>query len=197
MDQPGMSERARMFLVPLVVLSVVLVALIVAIVVAVVVRAGDRSDQPGSAGATTAAGEIDPCVVGGWRVTAHREGVTIDGVGEVTFDAKGTGPSVRLNADGTGVTDYGTGTRYEGVAAGRTIRLDVRGTVTYRYAAADGTFSFRDMASDAKATIFLDGARSTETRFTGSTDPASYECAGDRMVERTGAFQTTFSRVAQ
>jgi hypothetical protein len=184
-----------MFLVPLVVLSVVLVALVVAIVVAVVVRSGDRSGPPGSRAGATTAGEIDPCVVGTWRVTAHREDVTLDSFGKVTFNAEGTGASVRLDGAGMGATDYGTGTRFGGVAAGQTIRLDVRGKVTYRYAATRGRVSFHDPQSEATATIYLNGTRSTEAPFTGSTDPAEYECSGDRMVQRTDVFQTTLTRV--
>ncbi len=186
MRAQGMSDRARLFVVPLVVLSVVLVALMVAIAVVVVVRKG-----------ANAAGENDPCVVGTWRVIAHREDVALPNVGTVTFNAEGDGPSVRLNADGTAVTDYGTGTRYAGTALRQTIRLDVRGTVRYRYAASGGKFSvqFKSVTSDAKGTIFLDGTRYREVPFSGSADPASYECSQERMVQRTDAFETTLTRL--
>jgi hypothetical protein len=186
MRAQGMSDRARLFVIPLVVLSVVLVALIVAIVVVVVVRKG-----------ANASGGNDPCVVGRWRVTAHREDVTLGSFGKVTFNSEGDGPSVRLNADGTAVTDYGTETRYTGTALRQTVQLDVRGTVRYRYAASGGRFSVQSQSvtSEAKGTIFLDGARYAEVPFRGSSDPASYECSGDRMVQRTDAFETTFSRL--
>jgi hypothetical protein len=189
-----MSDRARMFVAPLVVLSVVLVALVVAIAVVAVVREDERTDA-------SAGSQIDPCVVGVWQVTAHTEEVGLPSVGAVRFDAtvrfdaEGTGPSVRLNADGSGVTDYGTATRYAGSAAGQAIRLEVRGKVSYRYTAAGGTFSVREPTQDANGTIFLDGVRRAEVPFTASTDPASYECSGDRMTQRTAAFETTLSRL--
>jgi hypothetical protein len=183
----AMSNRVRVFIVPLVVLSVVLVALMVAIVVVVVVRA--RSDS--------AAGQIDRCVVGNWQVVTHREQVTMPRLGGVTFTGTGTGARVRLNSDGTAVTDYGTATRFDGVTAGHKIRLDVTGKVTYEYAAAGGRVSFRDPVSDAKGTIFLDGAKSTEVAFSAPTDPADYECSGDRLVFRTRLYETTFTRVAR
>jgi hypothetical protein len=179
-----MSDRARLFVVPLVVLSVVLVALIVAIVVVVVVRKG-----------ANASGQNDPCVVGSWRVTAHREDVALPSFGKVIFTAEDDGPSVRLNADGTAVTDYGTGTRYTGTALRQTIQLDVDGTVRYRWAARGGRFTVQPVASDAKGTIFLDGTRFREVPFTGSADPASYECSSDRMVQRTDTFETTLTRL--
>jgi hypothetical protein len=189
----AMSNRARLFIVPLVVLSVVLVALVVAIVVVVVVRRGAGSDS--------AAGRIDRCVIGTWRFAAHREDVTMPRFGKVTFTGTftgtGAGATVRLTDDGAGVTDYGTATRFDGVTAGHTIQLDVAGKVTYRYAAADGTVSFHEPAWSAKATIYLDGAKSTEVPFTGSNDPADYQCSGDRLVFRTDLYETTLTRVSQ
>jgi hypothetical protein len=187
MRQPGMSDRARTFVAPLVVLSVVLVALVVAIAVVLVVRDDERTDA-------SAGSRVDPCVVGVWQVTAHTEDVVLPSVGAVAFKGEGAGPSVRLNADGSGVTDYGAATRYSGTAAGQAVRLDVRGTVRYRYTAAGGTFAIREPTQDAEGTIFLDGARRGEVPFTASTDPATYECSGDRMTQGTDWFETTLSR---
>jgi hypothetical protein len=183
MARAAMSNRTRLFIVPLVVLSVVLVALVVAIVVVLVVR--ERGP----------ANEIEACVVGTWRVAEHREEVTTARFGTVTFT--GAGPTVRLNGDGTGVTDYGAATRFDGVTAGHRIRLDVTGNVSYQYAAAGGRVSFRDPVSNAKGTIFLDGAKSTEVAFSAPTDPADYQCAGDRMTFKTRLYETTLTRVGQ
>jgi hypothetical protein len=189
MARGAMSDRARLFIVPLVVLSVVLVALIVAIVVVAVVRSGDQ--------ATPNASPVDPCVVGTWRVTTHREDVPVPGLGNVTFTGAGTGATVRLTADGTGVTDYGTGTRFDGVADGRTIRLDVSGRVTYRYSAVDGRIVLRDPVPEATGALFLDGVRATEVPFTASTDPADYQCSGDQLVVTADRYATTHTRVRQ
>ena len=178
----AMSGRTRLFIVPLVVLSVVLVALVVAIVVVLVVRGRGPAD------------EIEACVVGSWRVAEHREQVTTARFGTVTFTGTGSGATVRLNGDGTGVTDYGAATRFDGVTAGHRIRLDVTGKMTYRYTAADGTVSYRDQVSTAKGTILLDGTRA-EVPFAGTPDPADYECSGDRMTFRTGLYETTLTRI--
>jgi hypothetical protein len=186
MARGTMSNRARLFIVPLVVLSVVLVALVVAIVVVVVVRGRGPAD------------EVDACVVGTWRVAAHREEVTTARFGAVTFTGTGPGATVRLGDDGAGVTDYGTVTRFKGATAGaHTIGLEVTGTVTYRYEAAGGTVSFRDPTSHATAAIFVDAAKSTEIRFTGSTDPADYKCSGDRLTFKTKLYETTLTRIRQ
>lgn len=180
----AMSNRTRMFVVPLVVLSVVLVALVVAIVVVVVVR--DRGP----------ADEIEACVVGTWRIAEHREEVTTARFGTVTFTGTGTGATVRLNGDGTGVTDYGAATRFDGATVGHRIRLDVTGDVSYQYAAAGGRVSFRDPVSNAKGTIFLDGVKSTEVAFSAPTDPADYQCSGDRMTFKTRLYETTLTRIS-
>lgn len=176
------SDRARWFIVPLVVLSVVLVALVVAIVVVVVRRTG---------------GGIDGCVVGTWRITAHREDVTTPRFGTVTFTGTDRGATVRLSGDGAGVTDYGPSTRFAGATAGHEIRLEVTGTVTYRYAAADGVISFRDPGPSATGTLFLDGTKSAEVPFTTSTAPADYECSADRLTFRTSRYETTLTRTGR
>lgn len=185
----AMSDRARLFIVPLVVLSVLLVALVVAIVVVLVVR-GTGSRGPAADG-------IDPCVVGTWRMVTHREDVTTLRFGEVTFTSAGPGATVRLNRDGTGVTDYGAATRFEGAVAGHAIRLDVTGQVTYHYAAERGTIAFQEPDQKATGIIFLDGAKSTEIPFTTSTDPADYACSGDHLTIKTRRYETTLDRVSR
>lgn len=174
----------------LVALCVTLVVIVVAIVVVVLVRGGDESSP--SAGPSSAA--IDSCVVGAWQVTAHREDVTLDSIGNVTFTGKGTGASVRLAADGSGVTDYGSGSRFEGVAAGQTVRLDVTGKISYRITATGDTVSFLEMTSNATGKIFVNGDPYAEAPFDGSTDPASYTCSGDMMTEQTAHYRTTLTR---
>jgi hypothetical protein len=178
-----LSPRARPFVIPLIVFSVTLVAVVAAIVVVVVSRSGpDTPAEPS-----------DSCLVGVWRVTSHKEEVTLDSFGKVTF--QGAGARVQLNADGTGVTDYGTKTHFEGLAEGQKIALDVAGKLTFGYAAADGRVSFSAMTSDATSTVYFNGEQyGSSTPFEGSTEPATYTCNATTLVQQTTISRTELAR---
>jgi hypothetical protein len=183
------SSRARLFVIPLITLSITLVVLVVAIVIVVIVKQGG-----GGAGTPSAsAAQIDGCVAGDWRVTDHREDVSISGVGPVTFTGKGA--DVHLGADGSGVTDFGHRTRFEGTVGSQKIRLDVTGTLRYHFSALNGTVSFVDMTSQATAQTYIDDVPSgSAAPFNGGTDPATYTCKGDTLVESTAVYRTELTR---
>lgn len=184
------ASRARMFVVPLIALSATLVVLVIAIVIVVTTRDDDRPTG------TATAGQVDRCVVGHWRVTSHREEVDPDvpGIGKVTFT--GSGAEIRLKDDGTGATDYGAATRFEGTVSGQTIGLAIGGTVTYRFATVDGSFSFRDMHSNATSRAFVDGREyGTEQVFQSDDSDASYECSQDALVEHTDWYESRMTRI--
>jgi hypothetical protein len=181
------SSRARLFVIPLITLSITLVILVVAIVIVVIVK-GDETGTP-SASMT----QIDQCVVGDWRVTDHREDVSMSGIGPVTFTGKGA--KVHLGADGSGITDYGDRTRFEGTVGSQQVRLEVSGTLRYHFTAVNGTVSFTDMTSQATVQTYLDDVLSrTAAPFNGSTDPATYTCHGDTLVESKTAYRTELTR---
>jgi len=199
---PGSGGRGKPFVIPLVALSVTLVILVVAIVVVVIVRSSgtdtptDPSASPSDTSASQEASDVDPCVVGRWRVTSHREDVAIPDVGKVTFTG-GEDAEIELNADGSGSTDYRDGTAFEGTAEGRTIKLEISGTVDYEFTARDGTVSFKNVQSDATAKIFIDGEQyGSEQPFEGSDDPSKYECSGDELVQKTFLYETKFTKVS-
>jgi hypothetical protein len=198
----GGGSRTKPFVVPLVALSVTLVVLVVAIVIVVLVRGGSKETPTGGPGPgpvdTSAAtsSDVDSCVVGQWKVTSHKEAVSIPEVGEVQFTG-GDGGEIELRADGTGHNDYGDGTSYEGTADGATFRLEIRGTVDYEFSARDGTLSIRNIESDATAQWYYNGKENgSERPFEGSTDPANYECSGDSLVEKTNEYEATYTRIS-
>lgn len=183
------SSRARLFVIPLITLSITLVVLVVAIVIVVIVKNGDG----GAATPSASAAQIDQCLVGDWRVTDHREDVSISGVGPVAFTGKGA--DVHYGADGSGVTDFGNRTRFEGTVGSQKIRLDVTGTLRYHFTALNGTVSFASMTSRATARTYVDDVLSgSAAPFNGGTDPATYTCKGDTLVESTAVYRTELAR---
>lgn len=203
-------ERGRSFLVPLIALSATLFVLVVAIVVVAATR-GDGDDEldpvanPTTAVPTPAASAspsasptvgIDECVIGTWRVTSHREDVAVPNYGKVTFTG-GEDAMLRLNADGTGETDYRGGTNFQGEMDGQKVTLEISGTVTYRYTAADDKVTLSDVASNATGKLFLDGEQYGDPLpFEGSEDPVSYTCSAESLTQRTFLFTTEFTRVS-
>lgn len=199
---PAGGSKSRPFVVPLVALSVTLVVIVVAIVVVVLVRGGSEPDGP-VAGRTTPPvnptgqavnPDVDPCVVGRWRVISHREDVPMDDVGEVTFTG-GDGTIVDLTAEGEGTNTY-SGTSFEGTANGKSIKLQLDGTVEFGFTARDGTLSFKNLRANGTAKAFVDGEQvGTDDPLTGSDDPAKYTCSGSTLTQSTDLYETQLTKV--
>ncbi|GLH95232.1 hypothetical protein [Phytohabitans aurantiacus] len=203
--------RGRSFLVPLIALGATLFVLVVAIVVVAATGGGgddpdpianpttataSPSGQSSASPSATPAGAIDQCVIGTWRVTSHREDVNVPNRGKVSFTG-GEEAMLRLNADGTGETDYRGGTKFEGDMDGQKVTLEISGTVTYRYTAADGKVSLSDLESNATGKLFLDGEQYGDPLpFEGSEEPVTYTCSGDDLTQRTFLFTTEYTRVS-
>jgi hypothetical protein len=190
--------RVRAFVLPIVALLVALIAVFVAIVIVVAAHhaqfSGSFVDPTTPAPSESSVADVDGCLVGRWRVTSQREDVAVPNVGRVAFT--GSGAQTELRPDGTGRTDFGDGTLFKGTLNGRTIRLEVRGELTFRFTARDGTISVRNTTSRASAQIFVDGLPyGGSEAFEVTEDPASYECLGNIMIERTGVSETRFTRL--
>jgi hypothetical protein len=201
-NAPGyLAGGARPFVVPLVALSATLVVLVIAIVIVVIVRSGGQTGTPVADRSTPAAGptaepanpDVDPCVVGRWRVTSHREDVAMEDVGEVTFTG-GRGALVDLAADGAGRTTY-SATSFTGTAGGQEIRLEFNGTLEFDFTARDGTVSFKNMQADGTAKGYVDGEEVVSDPLSGSDDPAKYTCSGSTMTQSTATYETAYARV--
>jgi hypothetical protein len=201
----GGGGGRKPFVVPLVALSVTLVVLVVAIVIVVLVRNSGDSGGGGTANPTTPApgvtteapaGNVDPCVVGLWRVDSHEEVVPLENVGKATFTG-GEGAELELKADGSGAYNYGDLTTYEATIQGKTIRLEVTGTLNFEFTARDDTFSYKNFDSDATARVLRDGQQvGSEDTFEGDDDPAKYECSGDSLVQNTNVYETRLSKIS-
>ena len=163
-------------MIPLIALSVVLVVLVVAIVAVVVVKASDSGEGTDDVA-------VDDCVVGSWRVTSHRESVVVDGGSSVQFS--GSGATVRLSADGKGVTDYGDGTTFFASVAGIRVELVFKGTISYDFATSNGSITFSNVQADGTATLYQGGVEATSQPLNSDTTPSKYTCEGDKLVQNT------------
>jgi len=195
---PQPPDRGRSYLVPLVALGATFVVLVAAIGVLIAVRsAGDGNRDTADPSASPTPSDlptpreaspplVDPCVVGSWQVDSYEEDIALDEpFGRTTFTGVGPGARVELREDGSGTTDYGDGTTFEGFVAGTVVTLTISGRVTYRFRALEGTVSFSDVDADGTVTLSAPGVDSESQALIVEFDPASYQCDGDTMTQRT------------
>jgi hypothetical protein len=179
---PQPPRRTRnSFAIPLIALSITLVVLVIAIVAVVVIRSGTKKSPV--ADPTPAAAVVDECVVGAWHVTSHTEDLALD-TGKVKFT--GSGAKVTLNADGTGVTDFGQETTFTATVNGLPVKLVVTGTITYDFRTNNNTVSFSNVKADGTATVTIsETGFTTSTPLTGDDSPAKYTCSNEKLTQQT------------
>jgi hypothetical protein len=179
--QPVQPAR-RPSTVPLIVLSVVAVILVIGIVSVVVIRAGQDDDPGGNGGTGTAAGGIDKCVLGTWRVTSAKEKVDMDGT---LTEFKASGGSYELKEDGTGTANYGQGVTYTGTYLNQTVTITFVGKSTFSYKTNDGSFTFSNPKSEGTATVKVNGSTTTSIPLDLDTKPAKYTCSANKLTQST------------
>ncbi|MDG4822151.1 hypothetical protein O7635_09825 [Asanoa sp. WMMD1127] len=172
--QPTPGATPRSYRVPIVVLSVVLFLLVGAIVVVQAGRAGRAANTP--------------CAVGEWDVVSYREAVPVPTFAEAVSFTGGSGTVLRLAADGTGETDYGTKATFAGRAPdGRLVRLEVAGPVRFRYELGTDSISVTPAGNAATSQLFID-----DTAYgppapvrDEAAEPRSFrlDCAGDALTQ--------------
>ncbi|GAA1850147.1 hypothetical protein [Asanoa iriomotensis] len=184
--QPNPGATPRSHRAPIVVLSVVLFLLLGAIVVVQASRAGRRA--------------ADPCPVGEWDVVSYREVVELDDLRQTVTFGGGTGTVLRLRANGTGETDYGSGVTFTAEAPdGRPIRLEVAGPVRFRYSLATGggSISVSPAGNDASSQLFInDAANGPRAGFVDPVGARSFriECGGDSLTQDDGRLVVGYRR---
>jgi hypothetical protein len=191
---------------PLITLGSTLAVLVVAIVVVLAVRVGGgtptgspsggvSSPSAGTPAPTPEIPGMDTCVIGVWRVMFHEEEVHNDQLGKLDFTG-GEGAKLVLKGDGTGVSDYGSGTEFESTYEGSPIVLEVRGSYTYDFEAEDGQFRVRNLRSEAEARVIVEGDQIGQwIDFRPVGDTASYTCRGDALTQKSLLYTTTFRRI--
>jgi hypothetical protein len=139
---------------------------------------------------------VDDCLVGEWQVTSHSEEVNNADLGKLRFTG-GEGAGLTLNADGTGRSDYGSGTEFESVWEGKPIVLEIRGSYTYRYRSDDGQVVVSNLDSDAEARVLIDDDQVGQwVEFKPSANTASYTCTSTAMTQKALLYTTNFRRVS-
>jgi hypothetical protein len=195
---PQSPSKSRSFVVPLVALSGVLAILVVAIVVVVIVRSGGKKDHtagpPTGGPAASASSNIDQCVIGTWEVTSYAEDVAVEDVGKVHVTGKGG--TVKFRSNGTGVTDYGSGTTFNATLQGHAVVLVATGTITYSYGTSNGSIAYSDVKASGTETVSVDGVQATSQALEGDSDPARYTCTGDSLKEFTTLKQIELHRIS-
>ncbi|QSB14807.1 hypothetical protein JQS43_25770 [Natronosporangium hydrolyticum] len=115
----------------------------------------------------------EECLVGSWRTVSQQEAVPLT---EQRLELVGDGPVVEYRADGTGISDHGSGTRQ----AGGQVVLEMRGHVEFEYEAVDGTFRYLSQTADGGATITVSGIP-LEQPLRYVDEPFAYQCEGDTL----------------
>lgn len=133
-------------------------------------------------GNSNGGGEVDPCLLGSWRVVSHTEDMEALGTQvRLQLPEGGQGPVVEFHSDGTGRADYGTGTPYVATALGQNLPATVSGTITFRYRAADGTFQITE-PPQSEATFHVESSVLPPSQYQLDTVAESYTCAGDELT---------------
>jgi hypothetical protein len=189
---PAPPGRNRWFAV-LVISSVLLVVLVVAIVVVALNRKPDNTAGPQPT--PSAAGPVDPCLVGKWKQTNYQKFVELsdtdvgkrEKLGKIKFT--GGGKKWEIRADGSAVEDD-TATVYTGKTDdNRPVNATWEGRSEWKVTTKDGVMSFAGGESTTTVTISVNGAPKGRIELQPNLDPIPYTCTGDiwRTAGRDGS----------
>ncbi|WP_433041540.1 Hsp70 family protein [Dactylosporangium sp. CS-033363] len=124
---------------------------------------------------------IDPCLLGTWRTTSHRNYGLIYGQ-KVQY--VGTGGGITTFRDDNTVTiDYDPSAPDVAVYKGATWASKHRGQVTMRYDADGHELIATVITSNARATLTRDGKIDNEAATTFNLEPERYTCTATRLTE--------------
>lgn len=195
---PVRAGGRNSFVIPVVALSATLIVLVVAIVVVTIARSGSGNGATGPSPASTL---VDPCVVGDWTQTSHKEVQTSPLLaGPITLT--GGGVVSHLHANGTGVLDFGDNTTYSGTGtlassgASVQIALKVTGTVSFDYRTNNGAISFSNMVSKAQNTAFTNGQAGSATPVQPNSTPSNYTCTSTTMTTTDEIITSVYRRTS-
>lgn len=128
---------------------------------------------------------IDQCVIGAWRVVSYVQELALGGTLELV-DEDG-GPRYTYRADGTGEAEYGDGVQFEDSSLDDPVPVEISGTVSYRFRAADGVLEYPEQdASGARLVVEMLGTPVEEEVSFGS-GPYEYRCDGEELRVRDDA----------
>ncbi|HEX5596158.1 MAG TPA: hypothetical protein VFX61_09120 [Micromonosporaceae bacterium] len=189
---PGSPRPKRSMLVPLAALAATLVVLVVGIGVVLAVRDDEpkkdfagptRSSAPPTSSASKPAAA--DCLVGTWEVTSYREEVTDDDFGKVIFRG-GDGVTMTYSEDGSGRTDYGSGTEFKATVEGKSLILELKGAITYRYKATTAKIKMSEVKSSVTYRVVYDGEQVGQwDDYEAEDEDVTFSCSGDRMTQKS------------
>jgi hypothetical protein len=120
--------------------------------------------------------------VGTWRVTESREKVELE---EGLVEFVGSGATVRLEADGTGEQNFGSGTTYRATVSGQPVTIVFTGKITFNFKTVDGSMTFSNVKPEGTATVTVSGTQTTSEPISSDATPTSYTCSGNSLTQQT------------
>jgi hypothetical protein len=141
--------------------------------------AGPTAPAPSaSASASTLAG-LDGCVVGSWVVTDEFLAFDAD---EKTGLTTKSGATWRLDRDGTGVVDYGSGVGYTGKIDGKKAEAWVAGKATFQFSTVNRALNFSAYKADIRAIYIVEKVVEGNESLPLENQAATYACSKDTMT---------------
>jgi len=140
---------------------------------------------------SSAAGDLDECLVGTWRTTEHTETVDTE-QGKLTIsDVKRT---LEITEDGTETVTYdGTPATLALEAAGGEAVFE--GTVTYDVSTSGETMSFVLGEVDGSLTVRLADGTENEQDLKPGSGPVQYTCSEDSFTQSATGYRSVMERV--
>jgi hypothetical protein len=198
------APRQHSLLLPLFILTVIMLVLVSGALVAFVIRTGDgRGDGKGDRAAAAPASPsppspapsaspsaaVDPCVVGTWSVTSA------SGPRDGAVFTTTSGGTYRLQADGTGEIDFGSGVTYTGTVRGKKAELIETGKILVAYTTVGQAINFRATGGDVRVLYVVGGVVMQNAQIALDTSAHRYTCSGNVLtLETDGAGSETLRR---
>jgi hypothetical protein len=134
---------------------------------------------------------LDSCLFGTWTGVSEDVTNTING-NPVEFT--GLGPTETFNSDGTGTTDYGSGTDFNATAEGHSWEEIVTGSATARWATGNGELMSSEVQPDGTWTLLEDGNFNNSGSLSLDPEPSRYTCTSTTLTLYAQQGSETFER---
>jgi serine/threonine protein kinase len=152
---------------------------------------GTVTPGPAASQTPSATSGLDSCLVGTW--TGVSEDVT-NTINNNPVQFSGLGPTEIFNSDGTGTTDYGTGTDFNATADGESWEEVVKGSATSTWTTKNGVLLSSDIQPSGTWTLFENGNFNNSGPLTLDSAPAPYTCTTTSLTIYPQHGSVTFER---
>lgn len=151
--------------------------------------AQEDADAPDPDLPADASGPIDPCLVGQWRTTEHRESFSTE-QGEATLT--GLVRLVEIDEAGRQTITYDQAPAVLSTDQGQGSAI-FDGTVVYQASTSGSTMSFQLLSAEGNITLELAGASQEQALQPGAGD-VSYTCDESAFTQEASGFSASYER---